>query len=1250
LKVQRLMSSVAAAAFFAVPGFADTELSSDSSTPLTTGALLSEGEGTANAGNITINDGITLSLEKEYMGAVTIDSSHYLLNIGTIENKDTSYAYGIHIDVSTNPNLSGASFVNAASGTINGSGLYFDSGSSLLLTDDGTGKYGLFFDSANGSGTYTGNVIFNTASVTLEGSSSYGIYLTDGTTFKGDMTFGAGSSLALTGSSDLGIYIADGARFEGDLTFESTSSLSIVGDTSQGIYIASGGVLAGNLSFGGDLALSQATATTTSSTGIYGMLLQGEIDGNLSVDASGSVTVYGADATGISVQGSGVTGSIDIGGTLSAIGYSSTVSTTTTTTISTYPEAGSALAVGASVTHGIAILGPGYYGDSSVSSASVMMEGTSAAVAINPGFNSAVTQTAPLTIGIYSLNGDDDTYDPGFSFYNRGTISAAPVNTNAGTTAFYAVGSSAFPTILSGGLFNSGTISATTYTSGTTAAVGSATALNIGSYTILDNATFDSATAAWNDTVLAGKSSSDQAALVNSSVSGGGVISANVSGSQAGTASALYIAQYASVPTLINSGSITAAATTTDKTLTSVISSSNTYTLQAIAIRDASGSLTSIINTGMICAVTGGTCYSPSKTLDSQNEVAIAIDLSSGNIATPSGSGVLIKERASATSSALITGDIYFGTGDNQVIDVAGTSSTYTASITGDIAYGNTGSNAVADQLNIGAYGIVTGKLTAGSGPGVIVDVAANGVLALQNDKKSFNTASVHVAGSGSLSLAVSRSLTNTGVIDSQGAVTLDKNANLYLSYSSFVPQGSNDFVLITTPYGQLHVDPATIAVTNTFLTKNVTDNGTLPYLFKTASLEQTSEATTGDSLVLHVVPKTASQLGLAGYAAQLFPYVNTALATDNTLGAAVIYGIHNAVEAQTAYSAFAPNVTGGDRAIAISLTDQSTGAVAARQRTLLMFARQEGGASLWGEEFVQMIKDPGQGADQADGTRARSGFKDSGFGFALGIDSGSPQYGWYGGAFTFYAGDVGELKRDSHTNVQWYLLSGYSVWRGKGLFFNSKIDVGYGHFDGKRKITLTTASTSSSVTTYTREADNKRAGALLSGGVSTGVFLNFGAATLMPTLNLDGLFMRQDPYTEHNPGTTTDGDAFDLKVQPSYANSLRIFLGADLRYDIALWDFTLQPELRAGYRYDFLKDPQKLKAAFAYADITGSYASAGEQFTIQGPDPAQGNFVLGTSLAASTGAWSLGLHFDFVRGSNGATEQVGTLNLLGRI
>ncbi len=75
--------------------------------------------------------------------------------------------------------------------------------------------------------------------------------------------------------------------------------------------------------------------------------------------------------------------------------------------------------------------------------------------------------------------------------------------------------------------------------------------------------------------------------------------------------------------------------------------------------------------------------------------------------------------------------------------------------------------------------------------------------------------------------------------------------------------------------------------------------------------------------------------------------------------------------------------------------------------------------------------------ADDANGTLTN--YKDHGFGFALGVDSGSARGGWYGGALSIYRGDVSEtLPRDSLTHEHWYMLTGYTDWRGKHVFLDT--------------------------------------------------------------------------------------------------------------------------------------------------------------------------------------------------------------------
>jgi hypothetical protein len=83
------------------------------------------------------------------------------------------------------------------------------------------------------------------------------------------------------------------------------------------------------------------------------------------------------------------------------------------------------------------------------------------------------------------------------------------------------------------------------------------------------------------------------------------------------------------------------------------------------------------------------------------------------------------------------------------------------------------------------------------------------------------------------------------------------------------------------------------------------------------------------------------------------------------------------------------------------------------------------------------------------------------------------------------------------------------------------------------------------------------------------------------------------------------------------------------------------------GYRYDLLQQAVKIKAAF---QSTGGRGTAGNTMTFIGPDPDTGNAILGLGLGAGTDTWHLGVNYDWIRGNNGSTTQVGILTVLGRI
>ncbi len=743
----------------------------------------------------------------------------------------------------------------------------------------------------------------------------------------------------------------------------------------------------------------------------------------------------------------------------------------------------------------------------------------------------------------------------------------------------------------------------------------------------------------------------------NSNESGGGTITASLTGAEPAVATAIDILANASLGEIDNSGTISASATSTDNTIAG---------LSAFAIRDETvgGTLTKIVNSGSIVASV--------TTLTNGLQVGSAIDL------TDSSQSVTI------TNTGTIGGAIALGSG-NDSITTTGTGPNTPATMVGNINFGGG-----TDTLVIGATGggnpaNVTGAIQEALGGTVDITVNQGSSLILKNDGIDTNNGlgltantpvtNLHVFTGGTLGLTLAQAFNVDATAAFQGPVVvapsntgminIESGALMPVTFGTFIgstnTSDSSEFVLLDTRGGNLTIGnvrdiapqfegPGKIPFlfTGNVCTYNV---GGAPVADQCTAAEPIS--TTDSELVLTVTPKTAANLGLTGYAAKMFPLANAALANDNGLGAAVI-SAGSGIDATTAsgiaegnalyqkiYGSFAPDVTGSQRALAVALTDQATGAVGARQRALRMYAAQDGDASMWGQEFTERLNVGNQ--------TAAGGFSDSGFGFALGMDGGSPADGRYGGAFTFYSGDTSEKDpRDSKTTSEWYMATGYTDWRGKGFFLDSQLSVGYGNIDGRRFFDFGGVS---------RTAEGRRAALMASGGVTAGVAMTAGGTVIMPQISIDGLTMRQEGYTETNHGqTTTQGDdAFDLQVRQEYDNSLRAFGGLDIRQDLNFGDFFLQPEGRIGYRYDFLNAAQKLDAQFVCSTVGSANGGCpATAFSITGPDPAKGNLVAGGSISTTTGAWSIGLNYDYIRGfgngGNTSVTQDGTITLVGRI
>ena len=1215
----RLMLSAAAAALLgALPmaALADVTVSTATTTALTTTA----------SGNITIEAAGTIAV-RNTGAALTLDSKNFITNNGLISNLNNTGSIGIQIDLTNHD-------VRAQSG-----GLI--STNTITVAGEGTNKVGVL---VVGGGTFFGNISVNNATGVAQN--------------------GAGATIIVEDVSSSAFRLMYESQVDGDITF--------------------GGAITG-------APTAKTTTTTTTSSGASLFLFDGETNGNIYFDPSTAASNSGSGARGIVVLGkigacasnsaaqlvAGYTCPTGNGkglGTLINAGRIVSVGQVFIDTSSKEAilEGGSVLSIGNGIAGGFYNAGPataaGGFAAAVLSGNGVNGNST---LRIDPSLAATATGLrGPINLGVISA--EIDPIDPGYSILNRGTIISQPTDAQLSTSTVFIQGASSsvytclgkgdFATCNSGGILNTGTISALANTNITTQATTlvNATTITVGPYAAIPRLDVRAETTGIGTTTP-------------------GLINANVTGTSGGSATAIVIAQGAKLP-VISVGRGASILATVDTSTTSptlaVGNTSSPFSMVAEAIIDTSGTLTKINNAGTIKAAV--TATTPAV------DAVVVTTVRAIDLLASTASGITIN------NSGKIAGDILFGSGGNNYkLNVGNTGGGGTGNLetnTAELGGLNTPNNYAVvagtigaetagftpattaslidfgagsgHTLRIGACGYVNSVIRSSTGA-VAVTVENNGTLFVANTNAtgSVNASTFDITG-GTLGLTVSQNTTATSpVIRATQSASISSTSSVALQFGSFISSGTTQ-ASVTDPTAQeiVLISAPTINVSATTLTQNnlqLAQN--LPFLFQATAtpLQLKGAAGVSQTLALSLKPRvpgagTAANpgLGLSGDALAQFPYVVSALATDPSLGSAIatsltVYktpgvsssGINVAAsqqQAQRAFSQFGPDTSGGARQVAIMITDQATGPVAARQRLLRAYGKVPGELTLWGQEFFGNINNKGRVS--ADGSLTN--YKDHGFGFTLGVDGGSPRGGWYGGAFTFYSGDVNQtLPRNTQTHTQWYMLSGYSQWQGKRLFLDTTISFGYGDFLGKRDLVIGSSG---------REAQGKRAVLMGALGGKLGAVLGSRGLEFTPYISLDGLTMREEGYTE-----TGAGPGFNLQVAPYYANSLRTALGVDLKTGMNLFGLRLSPEMRFGYRYDLVNSPVKLRAGFV---STGGTTTAGNSYNFVGPDPDTGNLFGGLSLGAGTESWHVGVNYDLVRGNNGSATQVGTITLLGRI
>ena len=621
-----MLSAAAAALLTAAVGTgmsarADTEVSTATSTALAT----------STAGNITIDSTGSVGISTASAPAVTINSSNFLINNGSISNTNADSAIGVLIDTT-----SGNQFPPAGA---------FASTGSIDLGGSGTNKRG--------------------------------IVIQGGHTYYGPITLTNLTAVAVTGAT----------------ATAQSSAVIVQGDGSAAFLLTQGTSVTSNVLFGGGGIIQNSTVNSTQSNAIM-VDFDGTVNGD--VFLASSFSGVGAGMIGFQTLGgihscasdtsapAGFSCPVSSGGSLVNTGQISLIGTSTPSTRGGNAEAGTALVIGGSIDGGFINFGPGTSNNTaaaSIRSAGLIVSGvTQPTVLIDPTrsiTNNLTAPRGPVILG--PVTADIDAIDPGYALINRGTIAAQALDSDLSTAAMMIQGASqTYFTCLSamagscsttpqtvtqsitstvngvitttnqtvnnvGGLLNTGNITAIATTNSqtiTAAGTTSATALYIGPFATVPRLDVKSE-------------------AVSGSSNTSGSISAAVAGIGQGSAFGVILGINSNVPVINvskNASIIAQAQTSTVSPTKSIASSTSPFSLVSEAILDQGGSLKTINNAGTIQAV--NTTLTPD-TGAVVSSITNAIDLSAS---TTGG--------ATINNSGRILGNIFLGSGNGNTVNV----------------------------------------------------------------------------------------------------------------------------------------------------------------------------------------------------------------------------------------------------------------------------------------------------------------------------------------------------------------------------------------------------------------------------------------------------------------------------------------------------------------------------------------------------------------------------------------------------
>ena len=965
------------------------------------------------------------------------------------------------------------------------------------------------------------------------------------------------------GSGRTGILISGSSPFEGNVELTSTSSINIEGTDSFGINLTNTSInqegLIGDLFTGGAITVRGARSTAINiNSGITGDFTN-----------TGTINGQGEEIKGINIEADIQGGFVNSAG-VSVTGYRSLGRPTISESFSSNSreqitaedlfQAGSAITIRANISEGIhfddgindvlddngnqTFDSDGNVIRSSDTPSTVVQNGSAPAILIGDTENSiligSVAQISDPNDPLYESNLQ-------YSFVNQGGIQSNGLYDDIDATAL-----SINNTILSQGINNTGQMTATAYVApqeltdsdgnSLTPGDGQARVIVLSTNTIAD--TLDN-----SGVILA--SSSEAIDLVYNDLT-------NVLPSRHVLATAIDIDTTSTLNEINNTGSISSVLVGRQGT--------------AYAIRDQSGSLSSVTNTGTIGAV--GTTSDPTGN-ESINFTLVAIDASQNIDGFTFMQSRAIEENSSSNFTPAdpnIFGDIRLGIGNDWVGSSAG-------NIRGDIDF-----NLGDDSFYLTGGSFFQGAIN--NQDGLILGVSDNSTMAL-TEAEIISITSASFDTTSTFSPVLNGNDGTASTLQASGNVVFETGSTIVPTLTNVVGINQTAFT-VASAGGQLTVgDLATLSSSET------------PFLFNT------SYDVVGNDLVITLQLRDSSELGLDQVQSSAYAPAIQALRNNSELGDAFA-NITTEREFNSAFNQVLPEFSAAARQFVLANVDGAIGAVANHLDSVRRSPDKPGGA--WLQEFAYFADRSLSGLSEQ--------YRGAGFGISTGLDTSLGPFHAVGVNLGFASTEIEDvLGIDEPLDVITIQGGAYAGWASGSLGIETYLGGGFNDFEQNRRVRINS---------YSGEAQGDWSGVHINSSARIGYDIDINDKYwIRPTLSLDYLRLSEKSYTE----TGDKGIALDVDKRTSESGSATVMFNLGAKFQgKRTW---IKPSIRLGYRYELINNP--IKTSYRYANLTNS---AGEIFNsdtaqLQSLLFPDSGFIIGLSVAAGSIYSSIGFDLD---------------------